>query len=418
MPATVLAYAAPLAKARLREAGFTVITQGPSPHDAVVVDDDGRTVLEAQSLANMARGRSAIPVIALGDSLASAIGFDAVAPADAPPALLRARIEQALRIAALEEEAGVRGTALGAFGLAAPSTWRIDPTPAPPRVLVVGSPSRHLIALSGALEALGAEVGASLTTFTAFDYLHDATFDACAICGIDDVETASAFISTLRRNAALYHLPCAAVLADIEASGLMFERGADEVIMTREAPEPSAQRLLRLAQVRRRREAARQRFARMRLPPVVDTASGLHTAAFMAACIDARRVLRPEAAQAIGVLRLVEDGGAAALRRFGALDNALAQAGAMADRLVRAEDLAARLDETTFAVLTAVGGRAAADAAARRIAAVLECSAWPTGETGRPASLAFACAACEITSDANGAAFVERARRLLETRGA
>lgn len=416
MPATVLAYAAPLAKARLREAGFTVISQGPAQHDAVVVDDQGRTIVEAQSLANLARGRSAIPVIALGDTLASAAGFDAVAPADAPPALLRARIEQALRIAALEEEAGIRAAALSAFGLSAPAPWRIDLTPAPPRVLVVGAPSRHLIALSGALEALGAEVGASLTTFTAFDHLHDATFDACAICGIDDIETAAAFISTLRRNAALYHLPCAAVLADIEASGIMFDRGADEVIMTREAPEPSAQRLLRLAQVRRRRDAARQRFARMRLPGVVDTASGLHTSGFMAACVNARRATRPDAPQAIGVLRLIEDEAAGALRRFAALDSALAQAGAMADRLVRAEDLAARLDETTFAVLTAVGGRSAAEAAARRIAAVLECSAWPTGETGRPASLAFACGACEITSDADGAAFVERARRLMETR--
>ena len=418
MPATVLAYAAPLAKARLREAGFTVITQGPAQHDAVVVDDAGRTVLEAQSLANMARGRSAIPVIALGDTLASAVGFDAVAPADAPPALLRARIEQALRVAALEEEAGVRAAALATFGLAAPPVWRAEPSVAPPRVLVVGSPSRHLMALSGALEALGAVVGASLTTFTAFDHLHNTAFDACAMCGIDDIETASAFVSTLRRNAALYHLPCAVVLADIEASGLMFERGADEVIITREAPEPAAQRLLRLAQIRRRRDAARNRFARMRLPSVVDTASSLHTGAFMAACIDARRAMRPDAIQAIGVLRLIEDSASATLSRFGALDSALAQAGAMADRLVRAEDLAARLDATTFAVLTAVGGRSAAEAAARRIAAVLECSAWPTGETGRPASLAFACAACEITSDADGAAFVDRARRLLETRRA
>lgn len=414
MPATVLAYAAPLAKARLREAGFTVVSQGPGPHDAVVVDDAGRSVAEAQSLATLARGRTSVPVIALGDTLAAAAGFDAVAPGDAPPALLRARIEQALRIAALEDEAGVRSTALAAFGVTPPAPWRGDVAAAAPRVLVVGAPSRHLIALSGALEALGAEVGASLTTFTAFDQLHETGFDACAICGIDDIETASAFIATLRRNAALYHLPCAAVLADIAASDLMFERGADEVILTREAPEPAAQRLLRLAQLRRRREAARARFVRMRSPAVIDPASGLHTGAFMAACVDARRASRPDMAQAIGVLRLVQDGSAARLARVRALDGALAQAGAMADRLVRAEDLCARLDETSFAVLTAVGGRTAAGIAARRIAAVLECSAWPAGETGRPASLAFATVACEITTDADGAAFVDRARRLSE----
>ncbi len=68
-----------------------------------------------------------------------------------------------------------------------------------------------------------------------------------------------------------------------------------------------------------------------------------------------------------------------ALKAPGALDRVIGQAGAMLGRLVRAEDVAARIDRCRFAIALPASDEAAALIAAERIAAVLECTGFNPG---------------------------------------
>lgn len=346
-------------------------------------------------------------------------GFDGVFPSDTPPAFLGARLESALRIAVMADEARLRFETLARFGGAARPPEKV--ASGPMRVLVFGEPSPAALAISAQLEAGGAECVAAFSSFTAFDYLHDGRFDAVALVTATDAGTAGSFCAALRRNSRLFHVPCTVFagpdFGEVEA---LLGRGASDAVVTGVDDAAACLRLLALAEEKRRREALSLAFAAARTASALDPGTGLYNAAFLDAHAArlAARAHETDRPMAVAAVRLSREAHARLPVSSWQLDRVMGQAGSMLGRLVRAEDVAAAIDRTTFAVAFPASEEDAAVVAARRIAAVLECTAFDTGEEGAlPVQLTLDVAAAQLGPGESGPSLVRRAVARLPLQG-
>jgi two-component system cell cycle response regulator PopA len=181
----------------------------------VLIDWPLETVILDARLPDAAAGIAALrqtvsprrlPVLAIGPETANwEAGVADIVMSTTPHAAQAAlRLENLVRSAIAEEEVSTREITFAARGQPLP-TVADDVTPL--RVLAAGKPDRHFLALSNALSALGCEVVAAPTPYTAFDYLHERPFDAAVLWGAEDHAPALSIASGMKRNTRLYHIP-------------------------------------------------------------------------------------------------------------------------------------------------------------------------------------------------------------------
>jgi two-component system, cell cycle response regulator PopA len=313
--------------------------------------------------------------------------FDGSLDAGTNPVALAARLNSSLRIAVMADEARLRFASLAKFG-GAPKPPTLTGG-GKPKILVFGMPSPDMLQFNAALEARGATAIASFTSFTAFDYLHDGDFDGVTIIAGDESATALGFCSAMRRNARLFHLPCLVLgPPDFDKAEEVIARGASDFSIIGDGDSAAAERLLDLVDEKRSRDALALAFAAARTPNAMDQGTGLYGADFFEHHLDSLATRAHETDRPLGLAlaRVVPDDMTRALKAGRGLDRIIGQAGAMLSRLVRAEDVAARLDRTTFAIAFPASDADAALAAASRINAVLECTAFDAGSDIMPHS--------------------------------
>ena len=109
------------------------------------------------------------------------------------------------------------------------------------------------------------------------------------------------------------------------------------------------------------------------------------------------------------VLRVADRPEVHAARAGGWLDRAIPQIGSMIGRLVRAEDTAARLGPEVFALALPATPQGAGRAAAERIAAVIACTAFESGDGKTPFTVDFDIGVAQIEPGENAAVALERA---------
>lgn len=307
-------------------------------------------------------------------------GFDGILDCGASPTALAARLNSSLRIAVMADEARLRFKSLGKFG-GAPKPPTLH-TQHQPRILVFGPPGPDMLRFTSALEVRGAQAVASFTSFTAFDYLHDGDFDGVAIVAQDDVASSLGFCAAMRRNARLFHMPCMVLGSpDFAKPEEAISRGATDFAILGDDDGASAERLLDFVDEKRSRDALVLAFAAARAPHAMDQGTGLYVADFFKSHLESlvARAHETDRPLSVACVRIAPDPVTNALKSGRGLDRLVGQAGAMMARLVRAEDVAARLDRITFVVAFPSSDEDAADIAARRIAAVLECTAFDGG---------------------------------------
>lgn len=405
-------------------AGFTLAGEETSPRQTAAV------ILDA-------RGENRHRAINLRNSLASALGpraglffawtdpgtdhalegFDGAIPADTPPPFIGARLGSALRIAVMSDEARLRFQSLARFGGAArpPQHVRADPV----RVLVYGLPCPAQLAMSTILDALEIDTVAAMTSFTAFDYLHEGNCDAVLMIAGDDQQGAKAFASAMRRNTRLFHIPLL-VLAGMDFGDFepVHDRGATDVVAMGTDDEAAILRLLTLADEKRRREALALAFAAARTSRAMDNSTGLYSRDFFVSHLDnlIHRAEETDGIVSLALVRVCEEHLPELLKPAGALDRVIGQAGAMLGRLVRAEDVAARIDRGLFAIALPASDEAAAMIAAERIAAVLECTGFNPGTDNGAATIEMELATAESLPGESAEVLISRTSRRL-TRG-
>ncbi len=333
------------------------------------------------------------------------------------PAQAVLRLENLVRLAVAEEEYELRQETFGDRGR------RLEPVEAetePFRILAIGEPAPQFLALSNALASGGAEVVGAFTAYTAFDYLHERSFDSVVLWAGDNPNEALSIAAGMRRNTRLYHVP--ALLYMREESYLTmseaYHRGVSDVASPGTPESETAGRVIELARSYRTQSGVRKALERARSSGLMDPATGLFTrdlfAAHLSRLAQAARIRnRP---LSVCVLKVAERTDVAEARAQGWLDRAIPQIGAMIGRLVRVEDTAARLSHEVFALALPATGAAAARAAGERIAAVIGCTAFEAGEGRSPFVVEFDIGVAEVSpTHGVGRALEEAASRAMAT---
>lgn len=326
------------------------------------------------------------------------------------PSQLALRAEQLVRAAIAEEEFELRRATLLQYG----TSLKLEPAdPAPLRILVAGGADPRFLALSNALSAVGAEVVAAPTPYTAFDYLHEAAFDGAVLWGAPDHAPALSIASGMKRNTRLYHIPLTLYLRDAGEINLsdLYNRGFADVAAADTSELETAARVMALASAHRRLVTIRKALESARGSSLMDPSTGLFTrelfAAHLARLAEGARVRRRPLS--VCVLRVSDASDLAHARAGGWLDRAMPQIGAMVSRLVRVEDTAARLAPEVFALALPATSGAAARLTAERIGAVVACTAFDAGPDRSPFVVEFDIGTAPVSSGENPASVLERA---------
>jgi len=359
-----------------------------------------------------------LPILAIGPEAAAwAAGVADIVMSTPPHAAQAAlRLENLVRSAIAEEEVALREATFAARGQPLPAAQE-DITPV--RVLAAGKPDRHFLALSNALTALGCEVVAAPTPYTAFDYLHERPFDAAVLWGAEDHAPALSIASGMKRNTRLYHIPAVLYLRGAGEINLaeLYNRGFADVAAADTPEDETAGRIAVLAHAHRRHVAIRRALESARGSGLTDPATGLFTpelfASHLARVAEGARLRRRPLS--VAVLRVSETEAVVTARRDGWLDRALPQIGAMVSRLIRTEDTAARLSADVFALALPATQEPAGRIAADRIAAVIGCTAFDAGPDRSPFVVEFEVGVAEVGPGDSPAAVLERASKDVRT---
>ena len=353
-----------------------------------------------------------LPVVALGrpDPLLQQLGFDLALSPPLHPVQAALRLESLVRGAVAEEEFELRRETFAERGrpLANPT-----PSTAPLRVLTVGEPAPKFLALAYALRAMGAQVVAALTAYTAFDYLHEDAFDAVVLWAGETHAEALSIAGGMRRNTRLYHIPTVLYLREGAEVALneAYNKGLSDVATAGTPEDETARRVMSLAVSYRRETEIRLALDEARASGMMDAATGLFTRDLFAAHLGrlARAARERGRPLTVAVLKIADKPETLGARRDGWLDRAIPQIGSMIGRLVRAQDTAARLAPEMFALALPAANLASGRIAADRIAAVIACTAFDAGETRLPFTIEFDVGVAELQPGEPAARTLERA---------
>jgi two-component system cell cycle response regulator PopA len=287
--------AGPLAEGLDRLGWRTITARGPYaalaalgdlPIEAVIVDLASAGP-DTQSLARRLKAAVAprrLPVIAIGepDGIQQTQTFDLTLSPPLHPSQAALRLESLVRTAIAEEEFELR---LETFGERGRRMDLPEPQPSPFKILAVGEPAPQFLALSNALKRSGAEVVGAFTAYTAFDYLHERSFDSVVLWAGDNQQEALSIAAGMRRNTRLFHIP-AMLYLKAESYVTMseaFHRGVSDVASPETPEVETARRVMELARNYRRGESIRGALEKARSSGLMDAATGLFTRDLFAA---------------------------------------------------------------------------------------------------------------------------------------
>jgi two-component system cell cycle response regulator PopA len=384
--------------------------------EAAVLDANHPGFPEIAQLLREAAGDRRLSIIAIGQA-ADASGVDLAMSEPPHPAQAALRIEHLMRAAIAEEEFQLRQAT---FALQGASLSADQPDPAPLKILVAGGADPRFIALSNALTAAGAEVVAAPTPYTAFDYLHEAAFDAAVLWGAPDHAPALSIAAGMKRNTRLYHIPLILYLRSAGEINLaeLYNRGFADIAAADTPEAETASRVLGLAASHRRHQAIRKALETARGSGLMDSSTGLFTRELFASHLArlAEGAKSRRRALSVCVLRVADSDSLAHARAGGWLDRAMPQIGAMVSRLVRVEDTAALLAPEVFALALPATPGPAGRLAAERIAAVVGCTAFDAGPERSPFVVEFDVGSAEVSPGESPASVLERASADLSRR--
>lgn len=354
-----------------------------------------------------AAGARRLPILALGQTE----GADLVMTPPAHPAQTALRLEQLVRAAVASEEFELRRQTFGDHGV--PLT--LGASDEPRRILAVGEPDPRFLALSNVLESRSVELTAALTAYTAFDYLHERSFDAVLLWAGERRAEALSIAAGIKRNSRLFHLPVVLYLRSDDEMNLTeaFNRGVADIASPDAPVEETADRVLALVDAYRRQQKVRESLERARNSGLMDPSTGLFTRDLFAAHLGrlAQGAALRKRPLSVCVLRVADRGPVVEARAAGWVDRAMPQIGAMISRLVRSEDTAGRLAPEVFALALPATRLGAARLVSERIAAVIGCTAFHAGDDRTPFVVEFDIGEAEGLPDESPAALLERAAR-------
>lgn len=357
------------------------------------------------------------PVIAIvADSFDEQDGVDSWLRAPAPAVQIAARVRALYRLHVMEEIARIRADATSLYGQRKPVVERAE-TPA--CVLYVGEASPRFMALQHALAQSDTEVVAAFSSYSAFDYLHERSFDAVVLNAMEKRDTAFTISSAMRRNARLYHTPVLLLANEghHEAAEEAFARGVSDILPPAAGDPEIRERVLSLAAERRRRREAKAALEACRDPRTLDIDTGLFHAGFLTSHLQHMLDAGQSRGLEFSILALnvflpdgpdqPDDTSAEKARR---------QFAAMLRHLLRTEDAAARIDGNRFVAALPFTDLEGVDCVAARVSAIAECTAFESDDPLRPFRLSVTAVPLQPQPGDTAESLLERAMGQLRAR--
>jgi len=257
----------------------------------------------------------------------------------------------------------------------------------PFRILFIGKPTPDFMVIINALQKKNVEVVAAFTSFSAFDFLHERTFDAVVMNALKQSEPALTISETMRRNAKLFHVPTL-FLVDAESfqeHDLAYQKGARDIISSNAETEEISGRILELANYHRIHDQLKSEFGSIGGEECLDSATGVFNKTFFSThmrrvCESLKNTQEPISLMAIRVrpnahFEVPET----------KISEAIAQIGTMLKSLVRMQDITARLEDDVFMIAFPGQDRASLLPVIDRISGIVDCAVFESGGTEKGA---------------------------------
>jgi len=306
--------------------------------------------------------------------------FDSVIFAPAHPSQIANRVNSMIRLQRMEQEI-VRRTETLAEDFGIDYTLTEDALNQPFRILFIGKASPEFMVVINALQSKNVEVVAAFTSFSAFDFLHERTFDAVVMNALDNTEPAMTISETMRRNSRLYHVPTLFLVnADtFDKQEQAFKSGARDIIAATADETEICGRILELANYHRIHDQLKREFGSLGGETCLDQETGVFNEEFF--CNHFRRVgqnlKKTEEPVSLMVMRVTPTAHFEVAPKK--IKQAMVKIGTMIKSLVRMEDITARLEEDVFAIAFPGQNRESIENVADRIREIIDCSAFESG---------------------------------------
>lgn len=330
---------------------------------------------------------------------------DARLPKNAHPIQIASRLRALSRLKVLEHTAQLRlQSALEAGYQPAPVPVNADDS----TVLFVGAPGPSFMRLQFAMSKAGIQTIAAFSTFNAFDYLHERTFDAVILNTRPEPGLAHTVCSAMRRNTRLYHTPAILLTAETDYAGAdeAFARGASDILSDSASNDDMRDRVMALASERRRRRLAKARLEACRLPSLLDETSDLYNERFGRIHLQS---LMDQAAARIEPLSLimltVSAPQEAGMNGFAKASNQFA---GMLRHCVRAEDFVVRLGQDRFIIALPKTPKVEATMVSNRVSAIAECTAYEGADPLKPFRLELSPSIEEAAGETSAEALIDQ----------
>ncbi len=257
----------------------------------------------------------------------------------------------------------------------------------PFRILFIGKASPDFMVIINALQKKNVEVVAAFTSFSAFDFLHERTFDAVVMNALDQSEPALTISETMRRNAKLFHVPTLFLVnpENFRDHDLAYQKGARDIISSRSDTEEISGRILELANYHRIHSQLKREFGSVGGTECLDAETGVFNKTFFTAHM--RRIceamrLTNEPLSLMGIrLRPNSSFEVPAPK----INEAFSQVGTMLKSLVRMQDVTARLDHDVFMIAFPGHDRVSLAPVLGRISGIVDCAAFESGDSDKGA---------------------------------
>ena len=248
------------------------------------------------------------------------------------------------------------------------------------RILFIGKATPGFMIIINALQKKNVEVVAAFTSFSAFDYLHEGTFDAVVMNALEQSEPALTISETMRRNAKLYHVPTLFLVDSdtFQDHDIAYQKGARDIISTNADTKEISGRILELANYHRIHNHLKSEFDSISAR-CVDAESNVFNESFLRAHLS--RVTRD-------LSHMEEDLTLIAIKArpishfeipTDKVSTAMSQIGKMLKNLVRMQDITARLSEDIFMIAFPEQNIESVGSVIERIEGIVDCAAFDSG---------------------------------------
>ncbi len=303
-----------------------------------------------QALRNRYEGKN-LPLIGIFEQYADIpnSGLDSILLEPVHPNQIVHRVSAMIRLTIMQTEMMMRMETLQEdFGI----DYRLNPNAFEDslKVLFIGKATPEFMVIINALERKNVEVIAAFTSFTAFDFLHETTFDAVVINALNGMEPGLSICQTMRRNAALYHTP-SLLLANkgTVQDHMAYEHGVSDILYSETEEKDIQDRILELARFHRLHRQVKAEFDNLGQAECMDE-SGTYSSRFFAKHLN--RLISSYSAQDLPVSILTIQANLEGSGSGGSEHEALAlnQVGSMIKNMVRVYDVTARLSKNIYVI--------------------------------------------------------------------